>query len=241
MQISAEYVVHALRRMREMSGGKVAVIGHSQGVAVPRWAIKWWPSARNAVDDFVMQAGPNHGGDPLALLTLTGIPNGNALPLLPAAIFQLLGDSDFIRATNAGDETPGEISYTALYTVFDELVQPVHPVPTAAVDWMQDNPRVSNILLQDVCPGRLVDHVSIGTVDRLAFELALDALEHPGPADVQRAGSADLCGLVSLLPELVVPPDALGEILRLLPVEIANGAPRLNLVGSEPPLRPYAQ
>ena len=33
-QISAEYVVHALRRIRAESGRKVAVIGHSQGVSV---------------------------------------------------------------------------------------------------------------------------------------------------------------------------------------------------------------
>ncbi len=245
-QISAEYVVHALRRIHAESGRKVAVIGHSQGVAVPRWAIKWWPSAREAVDDFVMQAGPNHGGDPLALYTLMGtiIPGAGAgsIPLpLPESLHQLSGNSNFIQATNAGDETPGDISYTAIYTLFDELVQPVHPVPTAAVDFGLDNPNVANILIQDVCPGRIVDHVTIGLTDRVSFELALDAITHPGPANVERAGGAALCGLLPIVPDQILPPDFLVRILGLLPIEIANGLPGLHLALQEPPLKPYAE
>ncbi len=246
LQISAEYVVHALRRIRAESGRKVAVIGHSQGVAVPRWAIKWWPSARDAVDDFVMQAGPNHGADPLALFTLLGAivpgvsPAASPLPL-PAAFRQLIGNSEHMQAVNRDDETPGDIDYTALYTVFDELVQPVYPVPTAAVDFGLDNPRVANILLQDVCAGRIVDHVTIGLTDRLSFELALDAITHPGPASVERAGGAALCGLLPIVPDQALAPNFLVEILGLLPIEIANGAPGLNLVTTEPPLKAYAR
>lgn len=247
LQISAEYVVHALRQIHARSGRKVAVIGHSQGVAVPRWAIKWWPSARNAVDDFVMQAGPNHGADPVALFTLLGMvlpvnlsPASSPLPL-PAAFRQMIGASQHMQAVNRDDETPGTIDYTALYTLFDELVQPAAPVPTAAVDWQQGNPKVSNILLQDVCPGRIVDHVTIGLTDRLAFELSLDAITHPGPADFERAGGAALCGLLPLVPDQVIAPTLLTDLLGLLPLEIANGAPGLHLATTEPPLKPYAQ
>src|SRR3546814_13483856 len=73
---------------------------------------------------------------------------------------------------------------------YDELVEPAAPVPTAALDFQQDNPQVANILLQDVCPGRFVDHVTIGLTDRLAFELAVDAITHPGPANVDRVRDA---------------------------------------------------
>ena len=247
VQVSTEYVVHAIRRIHARSGRKVAVIGHSQGVAVLRWAIKWWPSARDAVDDFVMQAGPNHGGDALAIFTLMGLvlPDGAASTFppipLPTALHQLGGDTAFIRATNRDDETPGEIDYTAMYTLFDELIQPVVPVPTAAVDWQMDNPKVSNILLQDVCPGRIADHVTIGLTDRLAFELALDAITHPGPADVERAGGAALCGLLPIVPDQAISPTLLTDILGLLPIEIANGAPGLHLTTVEPPLKAYAR
>ena len=247
VQVSAEYVVHAIRQIHARSGRQLAVIGHSQGVAVSRWAIKWWPSARDAVEDFVMLAGPNHGGDALAIFTLMGMvmPGGATdtfppIPL-PTALHQLGGNTNFIRATNRDDETPGAIDYTALYTLFDELIQPVVPVPTAAVDWQMDNPRVRNILLQDVCPGRIVDHVTIGLTDRLAFELTLDAITQPGPADVERAGGAALCGLLPLVPDQAISPTLLTDLLGLLPIEIATGAPDLHLTTAEPPLKPYAR
>lgn len=238
-QVSAEYVVHALRSIHARSGRKVAMIGHSQGASMPRWALKWWPSARAAVADFVLQAGPNHGtanggGNPVSDLL------GSTLGL-PEAFFQFAPDSQFNAAVNAGDETPGEIDYTSLYTQFDELVQPVSPVPTAALDWQQDNPKVANILLQDVCPGRIVDHVTIGLTDRLAFELTLDAITHPGPADVERAGGAALCGLVSLVPDQILASTALTEMLGLLPMQLAGGAPELHLANQEPAPKPYVR
>ncbi len=247
-QISAEYVVHALRRMHTMSGRRVAVIGHSQGVAVPRWAIKWWPSARAAVEDFVMIAGPNHGtvvADPFSVLNgLLGgaLPLSADMALLPAAFFQFSPDSDFVAASNWQDETPGNIDYTALYTLYDELVQPAVPTPTAAVDFGLNNPRVSNILMQDVCPGYVTEHALIGLVDGVAFALALDAINHPGPANVERAGGSELCGL-PLLPAVNLSlPGALAAGAPLLAMEIDNGPPtQLHLQTGEPPLRDYAR
>src|SRR3546814_17173675 len=94
---------------------------------------------------------------------------------------------------------------------YDELVEPAAPVPTAALDFQQDNPQVANILLQDVCPGRFVDHVTIGLTDRLAFELAVDALTHPGPANVDRVraaagGQTALFGALPIVPSQVLAP-----------------------------------
>ncbi|MEQ1439003.1 alpha/beta fold hydrolase [Fontimonas sp. SYSU GA230001] len=239
MQVSAEYVVHALRRMREETGRKVALIGHSQGVAVPRWALKWWPSARDAVDDFVMLAGPNHGTDQA---TMGGLfPLLSAVGLVPEVIYQFAPDSKFMQATNAGDETPGDISYTAIYTQFDELVQPVSPVPTAAIDFGLDNPKVTNVLIQDICPGRFVDHVTIGLTDRLTFDLMLDALAHPGPANVERAGGAALCGRVPIVPDQIVASAAVQNMIGVLRQEPANGLAQPHFASEEPPLKPYAQ
>jgi triacylglycerol lipase len=239
MQISAEYVVHALRRMHAETGRKVAVIGHSQGVAVPRWAIRWWASARNAVDDFVLLAGPNHGTE---VVTLGGVfPILTAVGLVPEVVYQLAPDSQFMAATNAGDETPGDISYSAIYTAMDELVRPVEPVPTAALEFGQDNPQVANILLQNVCPGRIVDHVTIGLTDRLTFDLVIDALEHEGPANVLRAGGMGLCGLAPIIPEQIVSPQAVQGLISVLREEPANGLPQLHPSDTEPPLKPYAQ
>lgn len=240
LQNSVEYIVHALRKIHAESGRKVAMIGHSQGALLPRWALKWWPSARNAVEDFVLQAGPNHGGNPVYLvyevLAALGQPQQPATPLMPAALHQMTTGSNFVAALNADDETPGDISYTSLYTLFDELVQPVVPTPTAALDWGIENPKVANILLQDVCPLRVVDHVTIGLTDRLAFDLTLDAISNPGPANVERAGGAALCGPVPLLPDQILDPNLLADLATAPP----PGPFDPHLAAEEPPLRPYA-
>lgn len=246
MQVSAEYVVHALRSIHADTGRKVAIIGHSQGALMPRWAIRFFASARNAVSDYVALAGPHHGTliagpvqlgpllfDDLGLSVLPGLG-------LPEALYQFLPDSQFISALNAGDETPGDIAYTNLYTRFDELVQPVNP-PTAALDFEQGNPRVGNFLLQDLCPAHIAEHVTIGTTDTLAFAMALDAISHPGPADFERAGGQSLCALLPLdLASLVMPLRA-SNLLSLVASTVRDPMLNLSLAAEEPPLRDYAQ
>ncbi|MGB1581107.1 MAG: lipase, partial [Nevskiales bacterium] len=69
------------------------MIGHSQGALMPRWALKWWPSARDLVQDFVLQAGPNHGTDVAGANPLFDVLNG--LTGTPAAFFQMGSDSAF--------------------------------------------------------------------------------------------------------------------------------------------------
>lgn len=247
-QISAEYIVHALRTIYAETGRKVAMIGHSQGATMPRWALKHWASAREALADFVLIAGPNHGtsiaipatiGETLLdALGLSSLPVGTA----PEAVYQFAPDSNFVAVLNADDETPGDVEYTNLYTLFDELVQPAAPEPTAALDLGKDNPKVANILLQDVCPGHLAEHLTIGTTDTLAFALALDAISNPGPADVERAGGAsELCGLVPIDLETLVMPQRAQDLLTIVAASAQNGLPDPHLAAGEPPLMPYAE
>lgn len=40
--------------------------------------------------------------------------------------------------------------------------------------------------IQRVCPLDLTEHIGIGIYDNTAFQIALDALTHPGPADPAR-------------------------------------------------------
>ncbi|QHS11289.1 triacylglycerol lipase [Sinimarinibacterium sp. NLF-5-8] len=238
-QISAEYVVNALRRMHARTGQKVAMIGHSQGASMPRWALRFWPSARAAVDDFVLHAGPNHGVLLGNVTQWTQVLGG--LRLLPEGVYQFGIDANFTRAVNTVDETPGAVDYTAIYTQFDELVQPTNPIPTAALDWGIENPKVTNIKLQDICPGYIADHVTIGLTDRLTFTLTMDAIDHPGPANVERAGGADLCSAVAPLPNVILGPQSVAGLLRTLASEGVDSIPRLHLATQEPPLKPYAQ
>lgn len=245
-QTSAEYIVNALDSIYSQTGRKVAMIGHSQGASMPRFALRFFPSARAALQDFVLIAGPNHGttvSQPTDLLQgLLGATGLDILKLgLPESLYQFSPNSKFNAAINTVDETPGDIDYTSLYGNTDELVEPAAPIPTAGLDFGKNNPHVANILLQKVCPLHITDHVTIGTTDPLAFALALDAISHPGPANFQRAGGDTLCSLLPLDLNTLVRPESATELLSIVAGELQTDLPDPHLAAGEPPLRPYAQ
>ncbi len=214
VQVASEYVVFAVREMAARSGSDVDVLGVSQGGIEPRWAIKWWPDAQETVDDFVMVATPNHG---IFAQPPTGVP-------CFAACWQLTTGSRFLSALNVGDETPGDVSYTSIYSMFDVLVQ---PNTTSMLDGAR------NILIQDVCMLRPIDHVLI-SADAVTYALALDAFSHPGPADPARFDPAT-CTQTG--PPLVDGAAGLSAVAD----EILFGIPQLSFATGEPPLKPYAQ
>lgn len=233
-QVSAEYVAHAVLAIHAATGRQVDLVGHSQGASMPRWAVKFWPSVRAAIDDYVGIAGPYHGS-----ASGGGRSDAGSLGVgMPEAFFQFAADSRFTTILNTGDETPGAIDWTNLYTRFDVVVQPVEPVPTSALDFGQDNPRVRNILLQDLCPGRVVDHVTIGTTDRLAFDLMVDALSHDGPAEPDRL---DLTPACSVAEQIVDAPGQGQAFADLFFQGVSRGLPDWHLATEEPPTKPYAQ
>ena len=172
MQIQAEYVVYGVRQIAQRTGEKVELIGASQGTLHPRWAVKWWPDVRDSVDDLIQLAAPNHG------TTVAGL--AKTFGRCYASCWQMADGSNYIKALNAGDETPGVVSYTSIYTLTDELVEPQVPTSTSTLDG------ASNIQIQSLCPGRTTDHAAISTGDAVGFALAVDALTHPGPADPKR-------------------------------------------------------
>lgn len=117
-QISAEYVANAVQRIYQATGRKVAMVGHSQGATMPMWAIRWWPSLQEKIDDFIAIAGPHHGAEVIKVFT-TG------LTPFPKSFHQFKPSSQFVQALNHNEnEAPGAISYTNLFAITDELVQP---------------------------------------------------------------------------------------------------------------------
>ena len=155
-QVSAEYVAHAVLAMQQRTGRHVDLVGHSLGGSMSRWAVRFWPGVRDAIDDFVALGAPHHGTGPF---------RGEAdLPPdlpdeMPAVIWQFLPESQFVTTLDAGDQTPGEVDWTNLYSSDD---QSVSPNELSMLDVGLGNPRVANILLQDVCPGREVSHCPSG-------------------------------------------------------------------------------
>jgi triacylglycerol lipase len=206
IQTSAEYIARAVEVMHEATGEQIDVVGHSQGGVSLRWAIKWFPAGA-FVDDQIALAAPNHGG----VIADRETAGGKA----PEFIWQFRTDANFIRALNRGDESPGSADYTSIYSKTDEVLQ---SVVTPRVD------QATNILLQDLCPGRRVSHIAIAS-DDVAYRLVIDALSHAGTADPDRA-EVD-CAADELPGAGDLPPDPTGV--------------NFHITDHEPALEPYAR
>jgi pimeloyl-ACP methyl ester carboxylesterase len=239
IQTSGEYIVYAIRRMHAMAGRKIAVMGHSQGGMSMRWALRFWPDTRTKVDDVVSFAADNHGTtvlDPICVQGLTTCtPQG----------WQQRSKARFIRALNSRAETFAGISYTQIYTRTDEVVMPsTGPTPSSALTTGAG--RITNVATQDVCPLDVYEHVLLGTVDPVAHALAVDALDHDGPAKRGRINPA-VCSK-TFMPG-IDPLDVENDVRSLtmvmaIPNMVLVTAPFVNLLGApqlvrEPALRCY--
>jgi triacylglycerol lipase len=179
IQVSAEYVVHAIRFMAEQSHRKVDVVGFSQGPLEPRWALKFWPDIRLLVGDLVAMSGVAHGFTETEVICSSEC---------IAPFWQMKPGSRFIKALNTGDETPGDVSYTSVYSRSDQFVW----LANGPADPWTESAKIngaSNIAVQDVCPGRQVEHVQ-AIYDAAVYAVNMDALAHDGPADAGRVDRA---------------------------------------------------
>lgn len=178
VQEAGEYVVFAIRTMYREGGRDIDIFGHSQGGMVPRWALRFWPSVRNKVDDLVGAAASNHG---------TTIAGGICAPGCAPAIWQQRHNSEFIEALNSRSETFKTVDYTALYTHLDEVVVP-NANDHGSTSLRGGGANVANVAVQDLCPLNLDEHLAIGTYDGAAYAIARDAMDHRGPAELDRLG-----------------------------------------------------
>ncbi len=176
LQVNGEYVVNAIRAMHARAGRKIAVIGHSQGGMIPRFALRFWPDTRVMVDDVIGFAPSNHGTTVAAASC-----NGGC----SASSWQQQDTSQFIAAVNSFQETFPGISYTSVYTHTDEIVQP-NSDSNGSSSLHGGGGQITNVATQDVCPTDVYEHLMIGTIDPVAYALAIDALGNPGPADPAR-------------------------------------------------------
>jgi triacylglycerol esterase/lipase EstA (alpha/beta hydrolase family) len=182
IQTAGEYVVSAIRTLHARAGRRISIMGHSQGGMVFRWALRFWPDTRPMVDDAIGFAGSNHG------TTLIDVLPTCALLGCPAASLQQGAGSQFITALNSRQETFAGVSYTNIRSKLDEVVLPSNTADPkdASSSLTTGDGRITNVAIQDVCPGDLSEHLLVGTTSNTAYALAIDALTHDGPADPAR-------------------------------------------------------
>ena len=219
LDVAAEYVVVAIRKASRLTGGRVAVVGHSQGGALPVWAVKFWPDLRRKVTDVISLAGPFQG---------TQLANELCAPRRCAPLaWQLRRGSDHVAALRNAP-LPARPAVTSISTRYDEVVRPQPQASRLG--------GARNVMLQDVC---LQDPSEHGLIlgDPVAYALTLDALTHRGPARPARL-PADTCE------QYFIPHgDLAGSYVFLQGVaRFVTGLtdPR-RWVGAEPPVPAYAR
>jgi hypothetical protein len=229
IQVSGEYVVNGIRTMYQRAGRRISIIGHSQGGMIPRWPLRFWPDTRAMVDDQIGFAPSNHGttgAGPLCSISCA------------AADWQQSDKSEFIKAVNSHQETFPGISYTEIYSHFDEIVTP-NSDDTGSSSLHGGGGAITNVAIQDLCPADPSEHLAIGTQDLVAYDLAVDALQHPGPADPTRAAASDsgICTPLALMPG--INPVTYPTDLASAALDLATNTATAPAVKSEPPLACY--
>lgn len=222
LQVSAEYVVHAIRATAAKAGRKISLVGHSQGGLQAVWAMRFWPDLKDKVDDVITLGSPVHGS-----VVATAYCAVSLLTGCPEAFRQFTWNSRWSQAV-LRDPLPAGPSFTQIYTKTDEFAAPGRAA--------SELPGATQVGVQDICPLRPVGHLQLA-VDNVSYHLALDALDHEGPSVAARISTSTCAGL--FMP-LDVP-----ELVKQLP-GLATSWIWANLsshpwVRSEPALRDYAR
>lgn len=95
---------------------QVDIVTHSMGGLNSRYYLKFLGGV-NRVDDWVSLAGPNHG---------TSLAN---FCFWETSCVEMRPNSTFLNNLNAGDETPGAVSYSTFWSSCDEVISP----PTSTI------------------------------------------------------------------------------------------------------------
>ncbi|MER7835964.1 alpha/beta fold hydrolase [Streptomyces sp. NPDC096040] len=181
---SAEQLSAYVDKVLSATGAaKADLVGHSQGGMMPRYYLRFLGGAAK-VNALVGLAPDNHGA------TISGLTN--LLPYFPGAenlitattpgLADQIPGSAFLTKLNAGGDTVPGVHYTVIATKYDEVATPWQSQYLSGSD-------VDNVLLQNLCPLDLSEHVAIGLFDRIAFHEVANALD-PAHATATSCASA---------------------------------------------------
>jgi len=184
IQRSAEeldaFVTKVLRRT---DARKVVIVGHSQGGMMPRQYMRF-EGGRTKVRSLVGIAPSNHGTQGLITPTPDGTtppPSGDGCRACDQQqagsrfLKRLNRDGDLVHAPHRRRNGP---FYTVISTRYDEVVTPYRSQFLAG-----PARRVTNIVIQDVCPADTIEHDQAPN-DPVVHQLVLEALSHErAPAD----------------------------------------------------------
>ncbi|WP_228078218.1 esterase/lipase family protein [Streptomyces profundus] len=158
---------------------EVDIVGHSQGGMMPRYYLKHHADGADRVNALIALAPSTNGTTASGLIGLLDLVPGLTAFLdehSPVLLQQMVG-SEFITGLNAGGYTLPGVEYTVIGTEHDQVITPYE---TQFID----EPGVTNVLLQELCPENESGHMALVLGDRMAFQEVANALD---PANAEPA------------------------------------------------------
>ncbi|KAB8232548.1 uncharacterized protein BDW43DRAFT_300903 [Aspergillus alliaceus] len=190
IQSNAEYVAYALNYISALCLTKAAVISWSQGALNIQWALKYWPSTRDVVSDFIAISPDFHG----TMVRWLVCPFLHLVACTPS-IWQQGWDAKFIQVLRSRGGDSAYVPTTTIYSSFDQVVKPMSGGDASAILSDQRGVGVSNNHLQTICAnqaaGGVYTHEGV-LYNPLAWALAADALRHDGPGNITRIDTRKL-------------------------------------------------
>ncbi|KAH9862419.1 hypothetical protein J1614_011074 [Plenodomus biglobosus] len=198
-QINSEYIAYAIQYLSSVTRSRnLSIITWSQGGLDTQWVLKYWPSTRSLVRNF-LAISPDFKGTTLANALCLGFHSDHPsiIPLCPPSVLQQQATSQFIAALRRNNGSSAYVPTTTFYTNFlDEVVQPQQGPAASAILLDTRGVGVANIELQTVCAG-LRGAVFYGHAGALfhplTHALVVDVLTHGGPADLTRINIIHAC------------------------------------------------
>ncbi|KAI9670541.1 MAG: hypothetical protein M1831_005761 [Alyxoria varia] len=233
MQLSSSYVAYSLHALSHMTGGgKIPVIGHSQGNPNIQWALQFYPSTQDVTAMYVGLSPDLAGVGPEGLGTRFCDLGEGDVELCAASIWQQAAGSEYYEALERNGKN-AKVPTTLIWSKGDEVVIPAEKnaqLPGATV-----------IAVQDLCPLRFVGHLGMVT-DAAGFALALDALSNDGQADLNRVRKEQngfgVCGRFTAEGMDSTVPDTINGAIGAVVKGIILTTPKIE---AEPPIREYAR
>jgi hypothetical protein len=191
-QVNAEYVAYAINYISTVCGGEqVAVLSWSQGGLNTQWALKYWPSTRALVKDFIAMSPDFHG----TLVRSLVCPSLDLLVCTPS-LWQQGWETEYIHTLRGDGGDSAYVPTTTIYSTFDEIVQPIPGPHASAILGDERRVGVTNVHLQSACAtmpaGGVYTHEGV-LYNPLAWALAIDAITHDGPANLSRVDLERVC------------------------------------------------
>jgi len=147
---NAERLRSTVDAVRARTGAaKVDLVAHSMGGLVSRDYVKNL-GGDSTVDSLVMLGTPNYGTSLAGLAQIVGCAGLTACD-------QMTPGSSFLNDLNAGDDTIGDVRYTSIATIVDEVVFPY------TTSFLADDGNIANITVQGQCLGRWPGHLTLIT------------------------------------------------------------------------------